>query len=49
MTRYLVYQAHMAGGTITETLGQAAAFLELTSAEATGAHRAQTFGSLHPL
>ncbi len=36
MTRYRAYQAHLAGRTITETFGQAAVFLKLTSAEATG-------------
>jgi len=34
MTRYHAYQAHLAGRTIGETLGQATAFLKLAAAEA---------------
>jgi hypothetical protein len=31
MTRYLAYQAHLAGRTIGEVFGRAAAFLELAA------------------
>jgi len=47
MTRYHAYQAHLAGRTIGETFGRAAAFLKLTAATAppaadTSVHAART-------